>query len=316
MRYICFLAILWLFSCKPSAGIVSQPLINDSVTDNEIAAIIDTLSSDYMEGRDFGSKGETKAAAFIENFLVLNKIKPFFKKYTDSVTVSETTGFNVIGLIEGKDEVLKNEYILLSAHYDHVGLRHGQKDSVYNGANDNASGVSTVLNIARQLSLKNTPERSIIVALFTGEEAGLLGAEHFALRIKNSGHKIYCHLNVDMIGSILTDQPGKVYLSGYDKSNMAEIMNRYTGNNAFVKSQKAEMMGVFSLSDNYPIYENLKIPAHTLCTFDFDNYKHYHRTTDEIKNVDIPNTGIIVRNIAKAITGIANSQENEIKLNE
>ncbi len=71
---------------------------------------------------------------------------------------------------------------------------------------------------------------------------------------------------------------------------------------------------VFQLSDNYPLYEKLKIQAHTFCTFDFNNYQHYHELSDEIDNLDIENTGIIVRNIAAGLTKIANSNTREILL--
>jgi Zn-dependent M28 family amino/carboxypeptidase len=308
------LTLVVIFSCKSATGFKSGAIKNDSITDAEIAEIIDTLSSDYMEGRLFGSPGEKKAAGFIENFLKQNQIPPFYKNYRDSITVSARTGFNIIGLIEGSDSILKQEYIILSAHYDHIGILPGMKDSVYNGANDNATGVSAVLSIARQLVIRKKCKRSVIVALFTGEEVGLLGSKEFARKIKESGKNIYCQVNIDMIGSMLKGEPGKVYLSGFEKSNMAEVMNRYAGKEAFIRSSKADMIGVFSLSDNYPVYQNLKIPAHTFCTFDFGNYKHYHKTTDEVQNIDIQNTGIIIRNIEKGVFGMANGAEREIKL--
>ncbi|MFN8259186.1 MAG: M28 family peptidase [Bacteroidales bacterium] len=318
MRNLIFILIVLLcFSCKRSEfGFSNETKTSDTITNEAIMTIIDTLSSDSMQGRRFGTKGIEMAAVYIENFLKSNKIKPYFTSYRDSFVIGESIGYNLIGLIEGNDETLKNEYILLSAHYDHIGILSGQKDSVYNGANDNATGVSAVLNIARQLALDKKCKRSVIVALFTGEEAGLLGSKEFTQKIKETGKNIYCQVNIDMIGSMLKGEPGKVYLSGYEKSNMADVMNRYVKNGAFIRSAKADMMGVFSLSDNYPVYENLHIPAHTFCTFDFGNYKHYHKTSDEIQNIDMRNTGIIIRNIAKAVFGIANSAEREIKLTE
>ncbi len=117
-----------------------------------------------------------------------------------------------------------------------------------------------------------------------------------------------------MIGSVLTDKPGKVYLSGFEKSNMAKILNQYIGNDTITNFEQDQLYGLFRLSDNYPLYEKLNIPAHTFCTFDFSNYKYYHKVNDEIKNLDIENTAIIVRNIAVGISKIANSDSKEIVL--
>jgi hypothetical protein len=119
-----------------------------------------------------------------------------------------------------------------------------------------------------------------------------------------------------MIGSKLTNKPGKVYLSGYKKSNMAEIFNQYIGSDKIVYWDKEELYGLFSLSDNYPIYQTLKIPAHTFCTFDFTNYEYYHRLTDEVKNINIENTLILANTIKTGFMGVSQSKDCEIKLIE
>jgi len=306
---------LFLFSCKPTSNLKTSQ--NPGIISNEqIAEIMDTLSSDHFEGRGFGTKGIEKAAVYIENFLKQNNIKPFFTQYRDSFTVGTRVGYNIVGLIEGTDPKLKTELIILSAHYDHIGKSSNIKDSVYNGANDNASGVSAVLNIARKLSSNKQNKRSIVIALFSGEEIGLTGSEHFADKIASKSTDIYCGVNIDMIASVLTNKPGKVYISGFEKSNMGTIFNQYIGNDTIANIDNELVYDVFSLSDNYPLYEKLKIPAHTFCTFDFNNYKHYHRVTDEMKNVDIENTGIIIRNIDLGLTKIIESAEKEIVLSK
>ncbi len=303
-----------LFACKPTNKLVNDNQYDGSISNQDIVEIMDTLASDYMEGRAFGSPGNEKAATFIENFLLENKIKPYFNQYRDSFIVGARNGYNIIGVIEGEDPILKQEFIILSAHYDHIGKSSNANDSVYNGANDNSSGVSAVLNIAKSLKYNKLNKRSIIIALFSGEEIGLRGSEHFADKVADKASELYCAVNIDMIGSVLTDKPGKVYISGFEKSNMGIVFNKYIGSDTIANIDQTLVYDVFELSDNYPLYEKLKIPAHTFCTFDFNNYKHYHRVSDEMKNVDIENTGIIVRNIALGFTKIAASDVKEIVL--
>jgi len=309
------LLFLYIIACKPSQQTQVSVMRDTVITDEETTLLIDTLSSDYYEGRGFGTEGIEKAAVFIENYLKDLKIKPYFESYRDSFVVRGKDGYNIIGLIEGTDSVLKKEIIILSAHYDHVGKIKSNTDSIRNGANDNATGVSSVLNIAKLLVDNKLNKRTVIVALFSGEEIGLTGSEHFAKKIKGKQGGIYCGVNIDMIGSEVTDQPGKVYLSGDNYSNMREFYNKYIGAEEVVKYKKG-YFDVFRLSDNYPLFNELNIPAHTFCTFDFRNYKHYHRVSDEIQNLDIENTCIIVRNIAKGFLGVVNSPEREIKIHE
>jgi Zn-dependent M28 family amino/carboxypeptidase len=309
-----FLLIICVFSCKPSKQIQVSDAVDTIISKEELSNIIDTLSNDYYEGRETGAEGINKAAIYIQNFLKDNHVKPFYTNSRDSFEVYGYKAFNVIGVIEGNDEKLKNEYIILSAHYDHEGKISGEADSVYNGANDNASGVSTVLNIAKIIASSKSNKRSIIVALFSAEEKGLLGSEQFANKLKSSSLTVYCAANIDMIGSVLTNQKGKVYLSGYKKSNMVQVLNKYIGSEEIVYWQKEENYGLFGLSDNYPIYQVLNVPSHTFCTFDFNNYPYYHKVDDEIDKIDMDNTVIIANNICLAIRKIAESSDYEIKL--
>jgi bacterial leucyl aminopeptidase len=314
-KLIFILIALSFFACDTPKHMQVAKSIDTIISKPELADIIDTLSNDFFEGRGTGSEGINKAAIYIENYLKECRIKPYFTHYCDSFEIFNMQAFNVIGLIEGNDSILKNEYIIISAHYDHEGKITGSPDSVYNGANDNASGVSTILNIAKIISSERKNKRSIIVALYAGEELGLTGSQHFAEKIKDNSQKIYCAANIDMIGSILTSQKAKVYISGYKKSNMAQVLNKYIGTEEIVYWPKEEMHGIFGLSDNYPIYNVLNVPSHTFCTFDFDNYPYYHQLDDEIDKIDMNNTLIVANNICTAIRKLSESKGREIKLN-
>jgi bacterial leucyl aminopeptidase len=311
---VLFLIIIYAFSCKPPKQIQTSDNSDTIISSEELSTIIDTLSNDYFEGRETGTEGINKAAIYIENYFRNNQIRPFFTNFRDSFDVYGYKAFNVIGVIEGNDEKLKNEYIIISAHYDHEGKITGEADSVFNGANDNASGVSTVLNIAKIIANTKSNKRSIIVALFSAEEKGLLGSEEFANKLKAKSANVYCAGNIDMIGSVLTSQKGKVYLSGYKKSNMPQVLNKYIGSEEIVNWEKEENYGLFGLSDNYPIYQALNVPSHTFCTFDFNNYPYYHKVDDEIDKIDMENTVIIANNISLAIRKIAESSDYDIKL--
>jgi len=303
------LASCWFFPKNQNQNIENKDTL---ISSSALLEVMDTLSSDYFEGREMGTPGVDKAAIYIENFLKKARIVPFFKQYRDTFSVDNEKAFNIIGLIKGNDPALKNEYIILSAHYDHKGKISGAQDSVYNGANDNASGVATVLNIAKIISANKSNKRSIIVALFTGEELGMLGSEHFANKIKGL-FNINCAANVDMIGTMFHNYPGKVYMTGYHLSNMAEFMNKCIGSESILYWQEELSTGVFRLSDNYPLYEILKVPAHTFCTFDFTNYPYYHQPDDEMDKIDVNNTVSVVNNISVGIRKLAESAGNDIR---
>ena len=317
MKHFFYLIILFQalsFSCMPPQRMSPPKSVDTIISMDELMEIIDTLASDTFEGRNTGSSGIEKAALYIENYLSEVRIKPFYKHFRDSFFIDDIPAYNIIGIIAATDSDYKDNYILLSAHYDHIGKYAFGEDSVFNGANDNASGVSTVLNIARILAENPHNKRNIIVALFSGEEMGLKGSEYFAQKLKSTGTPVYCALNIDMIGSVYNNEKGKVYLSGYSKSNMPVVLNQYIGSEEIVRWDKEDNYGLFSLSDNYPIYEKLNIPAHTFCTFDFKNYKHYHRVTDEPENLDRENTLIIANHIKTGVIGISKSTSDEIKL--
>ena len=127
------------------------------------------------------------AAQFIRSKFIEAGIKPYFNTYFDTFESTRFKGVNVVGFIEGSDPELKDEIVLLGAHYDHIGLGPKVKnDSIANGANDNASGTAAVLAIANRLARLETNKRSVIVALFSGEEKGLLGSKTLAKKNKNT----------------------------------------------------------------------------------------------------------------------------------
>lgn len=154
----------------------------------------------------FGSMLNISDAEASKIFLSLKEGKPSSFELKSSLKVSLSTkyqdfeSYNVVGLIRGSDKVLKNEYVVYSAHLDHMGIGTPVKgDSIYNGAHDNASGVSCVLEVARiYSSLKNKPKRSMLAVMVVGEEMGLLGSGYFASHPTVPKEKIVANVNMDM----------------------------------------------------------------------------------------------------------------------
>ena len=275
------------------------------------------LSSDSLQGRDSGSEGIGEAAAYIENIFITAGVNPFFQTYKDTLANFDKPSFNIVGFIEGNDSVLKKEWVILGAHYDHIGIISPLNgDSIANGANDNAAGVTAVLSLAKHFAQSKSNKRSLMFVLFSAEEKGLLGSKHFAKRIKSSNLDIYTMLNFEMIGVPMKETPGKAYLTGFDLSNMAQKINEYAGEELVVKLAKAEEFNLFRRSDNLPFYEKLKIPAQTISTFDFTNYPYYHQVDDEAEWMDTTSMTVLINQMIVVIENMANSLKKEIRLHE
>ena len=158
------------------------------------------LAADSLNGRKAGSPDATKAAEYIIRNYEEAGLKPFFREgWYDrfGVAAYPNADFkNVVGFIEGEDPALKNELIILGAHYDHLGIK---KEQVYNGADDNASGSAALIEIARALAGQPL-RRSVVIAAFDGEELGLFGSNHLAERMDTLGYHIKLMMSIDMVG--------------------------------------------------------------------------------------------------------------------
>jgi len=170
------------------------------------------LASDSLKGRGLGTPEGLISAKYIANYFQEFGVKPLTDSYLNAFyyNIGQTVvqGNNVIGIIEGADPVLKNEYILLGAHYDHVAFRFKNNEKViYNGADDNATGTAAVIELGRKLfENKDQLKRSIILVAFDGEESGLVGSYKFVHDAKIPMEQVRLMMSIDMIGK-------------YDRSN-------------------------------------------------------------------------------------------------
>ncbi|RIV46759.1 M28 family metallopeptidase [Flagellimonas pelagia] len=287
----------------------------DAFTDAErIGDMMNYLASNDMKGRDAGTEGIELAATYIENYLKSYGVKPYFQTYRDTLSNFTKPAYNIVGIVEGNDPSLKNEFIVIGAHYDHIGIiKMENGDAIANGANDNASGTTTVLEFARYFGTHKTNKRSLIFALFSAEEKGLLGSKHLAKELKEQGLNLYTMLNFEMTGVPMKDKEYLMYLTGYEMSNLAEVSNAYAKEKLVGFLPTAKEYSLFKRSDNYAFHLELGVPSHTFSTFDFTNFNDYHKVGDEADKMDFEHMAHLVNKTIPVLEGIANAPTQEIK---
>ncbi|APU10763.1 peptidase M28 [Cellulophaga lytica] len=314
-----FLGLLAVVSCS---SVAQNTAVKESVTEAteaDIKKIVSFLASDDLQGRMSGSDGIAEAATFIENNFKANGVKPFFKTYKDTLSNFESSkgvAYNVVGFVEGNDPKLKKEFIIIGAHYDHIGTAKADGDDVIaNGANDNASGTAAVMDFARYFGKTKSNKRSIIFALFSAEEMGLLGSKHLAKKLKGDNLNLYTMLNFEMIGIPMQNKDYLAYLTGFNKSNLASVTNTYASEKIAGFLPKAGDFRLFMRSDNYPFHNEFNVPSQTYSTFDFTNFDHYHKVGDEPSVMDFNHMASLINKFTPIIKSIANSDTKEIQYN-
>ena len=205
---------------------------------------------------------------------------------------------NVIGVIRGTDPQLKDEWVLIDAHYDHLGISTPDStgDSIFNGADDDASGTVAVLEIARALKRGPAPKRSIIFAAMTGEESGLVGTNFYIARPYVPMSKLVANMEIEMIGRAdsLAGGYGKAWLTGYERSTMGDMLKAA---GIPVVQDPRPSQNFFSRSDNRA-FACMGIPAHTLSTFNL--HTDYHRRSDEADTIEFDHMTDVIRAGARA----------------
>lgn len=282
----------------------------------EVAVDMNFLASDALQGRDTGSDGIEKAATFTEQIFKANGVKPFFETYKDTLTNYEKTAYNIVGYLKGKDKSLRNEFIIIGAHYDHIGVdTTAIEDQIANGANDNASGTTAVLEMAKYFGKTKSNKRSMLFVLFSAEEKGLLGSKHLAQKLKGQNLDLYVMLNFEMIGVPMVDKDYLLYLSGYERSNLAAVANGYAGEKVVGFLPKAKEFSLFQRSDNFPFHNVFNIPSQTFSSFDFTNFNFYHKPGDEVELMDFEHMTNVINKMIPIVEKITNAENREIKYN-
>ncbi len=302
-----FLVVIILSSC--TAKTITLEEVQEFIQLEETKDILFTLASDEMKGRESSSGGYQLATDFVTNFFEENGIEPFYPAYKDSLQTKEVWSYNLVGRVGSFDN--EKPTILIGAHLDHIGVNEeNEEDPIFNGANDNATGSTAVLQIAKFLATKEW-NQNVLVSLFADEEKGLRGAAHLAEQLKQEGVNLSYMVNFEMLGATLTTGENQVYMTGYNLSDMPEKMNAYAPE--FVQFlPEAKQYNLFRRSDNYSFYKIHNIPAQTLSTFDFKNYDYYHKAGDEAEKLDVSNMNQVIITSAYVL---AKMFEDEVSLN-
>lgn len=269
-----------------------------------------TLASDEMEGRRTGTEGIEKAAKYIEGEFKKIGLKtyenlPTYRQtftFTNRRTNKEITASNIIGVLEGKSK--KDEYVIISAHYDHLGMKkEGEGDLIYNGANDDASGVTGVLALAEYYAKRGDNERTIVFIAFTAEEMGLIGSKHFGKGIDAS--KFIAGINLEMMGKEPNTGPKTAWLTGFDRSDFGKIVQKnLEGTGYKLYPDPYPQFGLFFRSDNASL-ARLGVPSHTFSTTPLDkDGDYYHQVTDEAETLDMKVLTETIRAVAKGTESI------------
>ncbi|MCA9005383.1 MAG: M20/M25/M40 family metallo-hydrolase [Planctomycetaceae bacterium] len=255
----------------------------NSITVDELKTHIEFLASDSLEGREAGSQGGQAAGTYIRAFLQKHGIQPgmadegYFQEFDG--------GFrNIIAVIPGNDPELKKEYIVIGAHYDHVGYgkpsnSRGGVGQIHNGADDNASGTAALLEVIEALSLhKELPRRSILFVFWDAEEMGLLGSRHWMNYPTVPLDKVAIYLNLDMVGR-LKEKPLTLFGS----------RSAYGLRSSAVRSNQRETdlkidfdSAIRPDSDHWPFYQK-GIP---FLMFHTGKHADYHRPEDDAYKID------------------------------
>lgn len=299
-----------LFSCAQAQKIKQK----------QVKRIISTLAADDMMGRKAGTEGEKKAAAFIAKefkkagLKTVSGLKDYYQKFKhDGLDM-----LNVMGILPGKskDKKTREEVVVFSAHYDHLGIRKGAKgDSIYNGADDDASGVAAVITLAHYFKKKGDNQRTLMFVAFTAEEMGLIGSTYFGKKIKKENlAKIVAGINIEMVGKASKFGRKGAFITGYRRSNLGKILQANAKGTGFTfHPDPYKRFNLFQRSDNYALARH-GIPAHTISSVDIANDKHYHKLSDEVETLDIENLTDMIKAVALGVRSIVAGKDTPTRV--
>ncbi|MBD1424206.1 M20/M25/M40 family metallo-hydrolase [Sphingobacterium arenae] len=219
--------------------------------------------------------------------------------------------FNVAAVIPGKSK--SDEFVVFSAHYDHIGILEPEgKDSIANGADDDASGTTAMIALAKHFKKEGINERTLIFVAFTAEEIGMFGSKYFSNNI--DADKVVAMINIEMIGKDSKFGPNTLYITGYHHSNLAELMQDNLKGTAFTfHPDPYPTQNLFYRSDN-AVLAALGVPAHTFSTSQIDKDAYYHTVKDEVSTLDIRNIKSSIEAIAKGAVGIVTGEQTPTRV--
>ncbi len=308
-----FLAFALVASLRAAAQSPPAAPVPDRAIMSSVRNHMEILAGDFLLGRGSATADERSAARYIAGELKRYKIEPagdaggFLQivalNPADIEGRAGATTVNVVGMLKGSDPERAKEVILFSAHLDHLGV--GEKvngDAIYNGADDDASGVCAVLELARLLGAGPRPKRTVIFALFGGEEIGGIGARHFRDHPPLPIESIVANLEFEMIGR---PDPAVakhfLWLTGYERSNLGPALLLH---GARLVGDPHPEQNFFARSDNY-ILARQGIIAQTLSSYGL--HRDYHQPSDEISRIDFRHMAVVIGALLQPVQWLVNS---------
>jgi Zn-dependent M28 family amino/carboxypeptidase len=298
-----------------TTSVLKKEIVIDS---NMVRKHLYTLAADDMEGRKSGTAGIEKAAVYIENEFKKIGLSTFgdLENYRQTFTFKnrrtkeDITSSNIIGVLEGSSK--KDEYVIISAHYDHLGMKKsGDGDLIYNGANDDASGVTGVLALAAYFK-EIGHERTLVFAAFTAEEMGLMGSTHFGKGIDAT--KFVAGINLEMIGKTPSFGPNTAWLTGFERSDFGTIIQQnLVGSGYQLFPDPYKKFNLFFRSDNASL-ARLGVPSHTFSTTPIDVDPDYHQLSDESETLNMTVITQTIQAVAKGTESIINGKDTPTRV--
>ena len=245
---------------------------------------IEYLASDELEGRSADRESIAKAREFVERRFAESGLVPIGNTYRQDIEITERggerklAGVNFIGQIKGDKN--PDKYIVISAHYDHVGVRNGE---IYNGADDNASGTAALFALAEYFS-RNRPEHSLVFVAFDAEERGLQGARHFVGNLPVAKGSILLNVNMDMLSR---SDKGELYAAGAHHylqfRPMLEAMQKKARVKLLLGHDDPELgSDDWTNQSDHGAFHRIGIP---FIYFGVEDHKDYHKPTDDFANI-------------------------------
>jgi hypothetical protein len=315
-----FALMLSALSATPAPAFRVTPAVRamlNRISADSLRGHLSFIASDALEGRNTPSRGLDIAAQYIAAQFRRAGLEPVGDDYFQTTTfqgrgATESVKVrNVVGLLRGSDPVLKDTYVLVTAHYDHVGIKPGEGDTIYNGANDDGSGTVSVIELASALAaMKPRPRRSIVFMTFYGEEKGLVGSRYYGQHPIFPLDKTVADINLEQIGRTDSNEGPQVNnasMTGIDFSDVGAIFKaagQLTGINVYKHARNSDAF--FGASDNQALADQ-GVPAHTLCVAYI--YPDYHKAGDHWEKVDYENMARVDRCVALALVMIANNSQ-------
>jgi hypothetical protein len=294
-----------------------------TITSGDMRRLIAHLASNEMAGRDTPSPGLEAAANFVADEFGALGLRPgaaansFLQWYRvelsepdeetgESVVVSALVP-NVVAILPGSDPTLRDTYVVFSAHVDHlgVGTADATGDSIYNGADDDASGTAALIEVAEAFaSLPSPPARSLIFLAVSGEEKGLLGSSYYADHPTVPIESIVANVNADMISR---NSPDSIAVIGQEFSSLGRLLRRVVNRNPevglLVTGDLWPEQNLFLRSDHFSFVRN-GVPA---LWFFAGTHDDYHWVSDEVESVDVDKAARVARLIFFTMHEIADS---------